>query len=241
MTVGTHRRPPIPFVQEIAPFVEVDHFSNLADTLVTRAIRGGIGIDFTSGATLSASATRRFELVQQSFSAGAGTIPAGEYDFEEASVSYQSSAGRPFSANVSLSGGTFYSGDRRSVGGSFRWLVNHRMAISGSTSYNRIDLPEGAFNSSVYSGRVKYGFSTCLFVSANVQYNEVTDSTRHLCANQRDPRAALGLLPRLQRAPAAGRRFRSSGARLHRQSDEAARLLRRVASLPSGCPLRPHP
>jgi len=175
VTVGTHRRPPIPFVQEIAPFVEVDHFSNLGDTLVTRAIRGGIGIDFTSGATLSASATRRFELVQQSFSAGAGTIPAGEYDFEEASVSYQSSAGRPFSANVSLSGGSFYSGDRRSVGGSFRWLVNHRMAISGSTSYNRIDLPDGAFNSSVYSGRVKYGFSTRLFVSANVQYNEVTD------------------------------------------------------------------
>jgi hypothetical protein len=174
-TVGTHRRPSISGVQEVAPYVAFDHFTTLGGTLVTRSAEAGVRIDFMSGATLDVAATRRRELVETAFSAGAGTIPTGGYDFDEASLSFQSTAGRPFSANVRVSGGGFFNGNLYSTGGGFRWLINHRLAINGAASYNRIELPEGGFNSSVYSGRVKYGFSTRLLGSLNVQYNEVTN------------------------------------------------------------------
>ena len=71
-----------------------------------------------------------------------------------------------------MSGGGYFNGDRRSVGGSFRWLATHALAVEGSADHNRIELPDGAFNSSVYSGRLKYALSTRVFGTLNVQYNE---------------------------------------------------------------------
>jgi len=49
------------------------------------------------------------------------------------------------------------------------------LALTASADYNRIELPEGAFTSSVYAGRLKYAFNTRVFSSLNVQYNEVLD------------------------------------------------------------------
>ena len=68
------------------PYVEVHHYATLGDTLVTRELQGGLVVDFTSGATLTGTASRRYELVQEDFSVSGGTIPAGGYDFDEASV-----------------------------------------------------------------------------------------------------------------------------------------------------------
>ncbi len=174
-TVGVHPRPGIPFIQELNPYVEIHHYTNLGDTLVSRAIQGGLAVDFTSGATLTGTVTRNFELVEEPFDVSGGTIPTGGYDFDEAAVSFQSSAGRPFSANVSVSGGGYYDGDRRSVGGGFRWLASHQFAVTGSADYNRLELPEGRFTSAVYAGRLKYAFSTRAFLTLNVQYNEDVD------------------------------------------------------------------
>ncbi len=174
-TVGVHPRPGISFVQEVNPYVEIHHYSNLGDTLVTREVGGGIAVDFTSGATLTGTVARNYELVEEPFDVSGGTIPTGGYDFDEASIKFQSSAGRPFSADVSVSGGGYYEGDRRSVGGGFRWLASHHFAVTGSADYNRIELPEGTFTSAVYSGRLKYAFSTRAFLTLNVQYNEDVD------------------------------------------------------------------
>ncbi len=174
-TVGVHPRPGISFIQEVNPYVEIHHYANLGDTLVTRQVGGGVAVDFTSGATLTGTVARNYELVEESFAVSGGTIPVGGYDFDEASVKFQSSAGRPFSADVSMSGGGYYDGDRRSVGGGFRWLASHRFAVTGSADYNRIELPEGTFTSAVYSGRLKYAFSTRAFITLNVQYNHDDD------------------------------------------------------------------
>ncbi len=175
-TVGIHPHPAIRFIQEVNPYVEVHHFSNLSgDTLVTREVRGGLSVDFINGAKLTSSITRNYELVEKTFDVSGGTIPAGGYDFDEGEVRFQSSAGRSLSANVAVSGGGYYGGDRRSVGGGFRWLASNRFAVTGSADYNRLMLQEGTFTSSVYSGRLKYAFSTRAFLTLNVQYNQDID------------------------------------------------------------------
>ena len=174
-TVGVHPRPGIGFIQELNPYVEVHHFSNLGDTLVTRELKGALAVDFVNGATLTGSVTRNYELVEEAFDLSGGTIGVGGYDFDEASVRFQSSAGRPFSADMSVSAGGYYGGERRSVGGGFRWLASNRFAVTGSADYNRLELTEGTFTSSVYSGRLKYAFSTRAFLTLNVQYNQDVD------------------------------------------------------------------
>ena len=74
-----------------------------------------------------------------------------------------------------MSGGGYFGGDRRSVGGSVRWLVNNRTAINASADVNRLEMPQGTFTTSVYSGRLKYAFSTRAFLTLNVQYNQDVD------------------------------------------------------------------
>jgi len=174
-TVGILRAIPSLGLQEVQPYVEVDHFTDLQGRLVTRALTGGVGVTFMSGATITATATDRFEAVDDPFPAGGLEVAPGAYDFREGSLRLQSSAGRPFSASVSVGGGAFFSGDRRSVGASFRWLVSPHLALQGSADFNRIELPSGTSNSSVYAARVKYGFSTRAFAALNVQYNQVTE------------------------------------------------------------------
>ncbi len=175
VTVGTHRRPPVGFVQEVNPYAELHRYTDLGDTLVSREIQAGLVLDFTSGAVLRGTASHVYELVESPFSVGDGTVAAGGYDFDEASLSFQSSAGRPFSANLSVSGGGYYGGERRSVGAGLRWLASHRLALTGSADYNRLELEEGTVTTSVYAGRIKYAFSTRAFLTLNVQYNQDVD------------------------------------------------------------------
>jgi hypothetical protein len=174
-TVGVHRKPPLSFLQEVNPYIEVHRFTDLEDTLVSREIRGGLGVDFMSGATLTGSVSRVHELVEEPFAVGDGTVAAGGYDFSEGSLSFQSSAGEPFSADLSVGGGGYYGGERRSVGAGFRWLVSYRLALTGSADYNRLELPRGNVTTSVYSGRIKYAFSKRAFTTLNVQYNQDVD------------------------------------------------------------------
>lgn len=174
-TVGMHRRPPLAFLQEVNPYVEVHRYTDLEDTLVSREVRAGLAVDFTSGATLTGRVGRVHELVQEPFAVGDGEVAAGSYDFDEASLSFQSSAGRPFSADVSVGGGGYYGGERSSVGTGFRWLVSHRLALTGSADYNRLGLPDGDVTTSVYAGRIKYAFSKRAFTTLNVQYNQDVD------------------------------------------------------------------
>lgn len=174
-TVGMHRRPPLNFVQEVNPYIEVHRFTDLEDTLVSRELQAGLAVEFVSGATLTGTVSRAHELVDEPFGVGDGTVAAGGYDFTEGAVAFQSSAGKPFSADVSVSGGGYYGGKRRSMGAGFRWLASYRLALTGSADYNRLELPEGDVTTSVYSGRVKYAFSKKAFVTLNVQYNQNVD------------------------------------------------------------------
>lgn len=174
-TVGILRYAPDYGLQEIQPYVEYDRFDDLSGRLVTQSATAGLGVTFMSGATLRASAVDRYEYVDAPFSVGGEQVGVGGYDFSEASLEYQSSAGRPFSASVRLGGGSFFSGDRRSVGAGFRWLIGHQLALQGAADFNQLDLPGGRSNSSVYQGRIKYALSTRAFAALNVQYNEVTE------------------------------------------------------------------
>ncbi len=174
-TVGIHHRPPVAFLQEVNPYVEFHRFADLEDTLVSREVRGGLAVDFVSGATITGTVSRVHERVDEPFTVGDGVVSAGGYDFSEGSLAFQSSAGKPLSADLSVSGGGYYGGERRSLGAGFRWLASYRLAFTGSADYNRLELPAGDVTTSVYSGRVKYAFSKKAFITLNVQYNQDLD------------------------------------------------------------------
>lgn len=182
-TVGVHLRPGIPHVLEVSPYVETDYISDLGGLLLSRGLTAGVGVDFLDGGVLGGSLNRRTERLTEDFEPSAGvTVPAGRYDFTEGAIGYESSQGRPLSLGLTLSGGSYFDGDRRSAALGGRWIASYRLTFDGSAEYNSVTLPGGGFTSNVYGARLKYGFSTRLFGSVFAQYN---DATRQFVSNFR--------------------------------------------------------
>jgi len=182
-TVGAHPVPGIPKVQEINPYGEISNVTDPDGSLLTRSGTLGLGVDFLDGGSFSASYTDRFERLDRDFQVRAGAVvPIGDYDFSETHVSYQSSAGRPFSGRVSLTSGGYFNGERTSWGLRALWRMNQHLALDLFADRNEITLPDAGFTADVYGGRMNWALSTRLFTTAFVQYNSATEE---ICSNIR--------------------------------------------------------
>ncbi len=174
-TVGLHL-PGGAAVQEWAPWVDLDHVTDLDGLLLSRSGGAGLGVDLADGSRLDVSLARRRERLVEPFGVRDAVVPVGAYEFDEWQVSYGSSAARALSGTVRGGWGGYFDGTRRSLGLDGRWLASARVAVDVTADYNRLTLPGfDAFNSSAYGGRIKVGFTTRLFASAYVQYNETAD------------------------------------------------------------------
>jgi len=175
-TFGLHPRPPIPWVNELNPYIELDYITNLESALETRNATAGLGVAFRDGGTLTLAATDRLEAIDELFRvAGQGEIPEGRYTFREGSLSYGSNAARPLVGKIGFSGGGFYHGTRESVtlGGS--WRPSQYFALDLAAERNRIDLPGDSFTADVFGARVDLAGSTRLFFSGFFQYNTASE------------------------------------------------------------------
>jgi len=59
------------------------------------------------------------------------------------------------------------------VGVSPRWLVNERLSLEPSYSFNHVALSTGAFDTHIARLRVRYSFSDRVLTDALLQYNSV--------------------------------------------------------------------
>lgn len=175
LTLGAHLRPRVPLVQEVNPYVEGDYITNSNERLDTRTGTAGLEIGFLDGGGLRFGVSDRFERVETGFPVGSALVSPGSYAFQEASASYRSSAGRAFAGGLSVSGGDFFDGERRSVGLTGAWRASYRLSLDVSADHNEIRFPDSRFTADVYGARLRYSHSRSLFGSAFVQYNDVQE------------------------------------------------------------------
>ncbi len=95
----------------------------------------------------------------------------GRYEFNEYFLLANSNAAAPLAFNTRYSVGEFYDGYRHgyTVGTTVR--ANEHFNVSGTVQFNDIDLPQGAFTTTLVTGRVNYFFNTKVFLNALLQYN----------------------------------------------------------------------
>ncbi len=175
-TVGLHPRPPVPGIQEVNPYLELDYVEDLRSVLVTRTRAAGFDVAFLNGSRLSLKYSDRFELLREPFRVTSdATIPVGRYDFGGGSLQYRSAPGRVLSGFVGVERGGFFHGTRTSLSGGLVWRPNYHLSVDLSAVHNNISLPDGTFTADVFGSRIDYGFSTRIFASAFVQYNAAQD------------------------------------------------------------------
>jgi hypothetical protein len=160
-------------VEGVNPFIETHHFELLSGGMETRELSGGLGLEFIDGSNGNFNFSDRFERVHEAFDVSGAEVPAGDYDFRDASVSYGTSGGRSLSASMNVGGGGYYNGDRFTLGGGVLGRVGDRMILDLSAEHNRISLPgQESVNAAAYSGRLEWFFSTTLLATALLQYDE---------------------------------------------------------------------
>jgi hypothetical protein len=157
---------------------------SVEDILNTRGVRESQDLsasyetEFTTTDRATVSLTRNYDLLEQPFRiAPSVTIPAGRYTYTVMRAAYSLGAQRRWTAGVALDRGRFYDGTQTVLTVSNgRLAFTPHFAIEPSASINRIDLPHGAFTSTVLRTRVNYTFTPRMFVAGLLQYNSSSET-----------------------------------------------------------------
>jgi hypothetical protein len=146
-------------------------------TLNSRRIRAYAQQGFSDGGGLNSNVDWNYERLLRPFEVSRGVfIPPGEYPFAQFLAGYASNASSPISFGTDVTAGEFYSGTIRSMSGNARWRLNANFAASTAVETNRVELPQGSFDTQLARFRVDYSFNTRMFLNAFVQYNNATSS-----------------------------------------------------------------
>jgi len=143
---------------------------------------GRVEVEFENSDWLTIIYTDVFERLAEDTNISGAIMPSGRYSFSDVGVSYAFGPHRRASGNVSVTAGSFYTGNVISAGISgARVEVLPQLSIEPSIEFNWIDLPDqqsfkGDFNQHVARTRVTYSLSPRSFLSGLVQYNAGSDT-----------------------------------------------------------------
>ena len=163
---------------------QVAYVLDRAGLLESRENQGQFGIELENADQFNLTYTRSYEFLKQPFGIAPGLmIPVGGYGFQDAALSYTFGPQRLLAGGVSLQHGTFYHGNKTTLGlNRARIEVTRQLSIEPSLSHNRVLLPEGSFVTNLVTTRTTYTVTPLMFVSALLQYNSSRNS---LSANVR--------------------------------------------------------
>ena len=156
----------------------VDYVTDRAGVLETREAQGQFGIEFESSDQFNVTYTRNYEFLERPFPIAPDvTIPVGGYNFQDVQASFSVGRQRRFSGTFSVQHGSFFSGEKTTVGFNRGYLeLTPRWSLEPSLSFNRIALPEGRFTTQLVTARTTYTVTPLMFVSGLLQYNSRNDS-----------------------------------------------------------------
>ena len=181
-TFGSFRFSPRPqsidLIRKFTWAGSVDYITDRAGMLETREAQGRFGIEFDNSDQFNVTYNRSYEFLEQPFRIAPGvTIPVGVYGFQDVQTAFTFGQQRRLSGGVSVQHGSFFSGDKTTVGfNQGRLELTRQFSLQPSYSYNRVDLPEGLFATHLARARTTYTMTPLMFVSALVQYNSSSNS-----------------------------------------------------------------
>ena len=175
-TAGARPRPSARAILEVNPYAEADYITDLAGNRLSWDGTLGFGVTFLDGGRISLRYDDRRERLDEPFRVRPGvSIPIGDYHFGEAAASYRTSEGRKVSGEVGVSGGGYFDGNRFTMTGGVAWQPDYHLTMEASAERNSLSVQGIDFTADLYTARVKYAFTTKLYVGAFVQYNADTN------------------------------------------------------------------
>ena len=150
--------------------------------LESRNRMGRFEVEFENSDWLTVNFSDLYERLEEDTSISGANMPAGRYSFRDVEMSYFFGRHRRGSGDLSVTWGSFYSGNVISVSAtSGRFEVLPQLSVEPSIELNWVDLPElqefgGQFNQHVARTRITYSLTPRSFLSGLVQYNAGSDT-----------------------------------------------------------------
>lgn len=130
--------------------------------------------EFKSGTEVHTGINFTTEGVVQDFEIVDGvTVPAGTYDHAEAQIVFFTNRSKPFAISTRHVLGGFFGGKKYANTVSAFLRVGDKFTSEFSLRRNDISLPNGDFDTNIFSSRISYNFTPNLFIQSLIQYNSV--------------------------------------------------------------------
>jgi hypothetical protein len=162
------------WLRETYPHWQVENFTRREGGLESRYMDWHWPLTFHNSSFVEVGINPNVEVLSSAFTINSRRniqVLPGRYGFNEYFVLANTNAAAPVSFNTRYSIGDFYDGYRRgyTVGTTVR--ANEHFNVSGTVQFNDIDLPQGAFTTTLLTGRINYFLNTKVFFNALLQYN----------------------------------------------------------------------
>ena len=163
-------------VRQIYTGPEFDFILNQDNQLETQEITLTNYFRFESGSYIGFLPKRTTEHLDEDFEIRDGIIiPLGEYNFTEMMIRGSTDDTKVLAGQYSVNFGNFYNGSRWGFTLNAGFKPNGRLNVQPIFQFNRVTLPQDAFNASIFGARVGYSFSTTLFAKVFAQWNSDDD------------------------------------------------------------------
>ena len=154
-------RPDISLVRQFEVGASFNYLTNQEGVLESRGAEFDWSTDFESGDAFSVGVERVLERLFGPFRirGGGGTVPAGDYAFNEYSMMYRAFRGRKISGNLRFETGGFFNGHRTSFDISPQFKPSQNLSLEPGYEWNKISLPGSTFTTQEFNGNANYSFN----------------------------------------------------------------------------------
>lgn len=168
-----------PWIRQLTFGVSTDLRTDMANDFLTRTAEITLlGVETQSGDNIQLRLLPSYERLRQDFRIHPGVVlPGGQdYTFTRYRLQANTANRRVLSTNSSVEVGHFYSGTRQSLTLSVGVRPHRGVAVNLTSEWNRVDLPEGQFDTRLYRLLADTQFSPWFSLVNNLQYDSVSGS-----------------------------------------------------------------
>lgn len=156
----------------------VEHLMDMDFNLLTQDIRFTLfNIDFMSDEMFMVDVTRNYELLDRPFDIrrdGSLIIPEGEYTSYLFSSRFATASYRKVALVLELESGEFWSGTRTEYAAELSLRPFPGIKLSPEYIRTNVNLAEGDFSADLFRFTANLDFTTSLFLTTNVQYDNLS-------------------------------------------------------------------
>ncbi len=160
-------------IRQLTFNANADYYENHAGIVDSRTQNLYANVSRHDTTSFYAGTTREYDNLTVPFATAGTVLPVGSYEWQYATLSYNSNRTKRVYGSIGADLGGYYNGDRRTLRANLTLQVGRTLLFEPQYVHNRVTAAERPlYTSNVLNFRVSHSFSPDFYLKAFVQYND---------------------------------------------------------------------